>query len=165
MAIIKVGAATELEMGERKDRVDDALSATRAAVAEGIVVGGGVAYLRALKGLDSISTENEDEKAGVMIVRKALEEPLKQIARNGGLDEHEILQRVKHGKDDFGFNAKTERFEKLIKAGVIDPTKVARLALEYGSSVANMLLTTECVIANKRSEEKQQLTPMMPEMM
>jgi chaperonin GroEL len=165
VAIIRVGAASEVEMGEKKDRVDDALSATRAAVEEGIVVGGGVAYIRAMKVLDKIQPVNDDEKAGIKIVKKALEEPLKQIARNGGLDETEIYQRVKNAEGHFGFNAKSEIFEDLFEAGVIDPTKVARLALEHAASVANMLLTTECVIVNKREKEKTSLTPMMADMM
>jgi chaperonin GroEL len=153
VAVIHVGAATEVEMGEKKDRVDDALSATRAAVEEGIVPGGGVAYLRTINQLDTIKTENDDEKVGILIVKKALEEPIKQIARNGGLDETEILQRVKSGKGDFGFNAKTEQYENLLESGVIDPTKVTRLALEFAASVANMMMTTECVIVKKREKE------------
>ncbi len=165
VAIIKVGAASEVEMGEKKDRVDDALSATRAAVEEGIVVGGGIAYIRAMKVLDAVTPENDDEKAGIMIVRKSLEEPIKQIARNGGLDETEIFQRVKNAEGPFGFNAKSEQFEDLFEAGVIDPTKVARLALEHAASVANMLLTTECVIVNKREKEKNTMVPVMPEVM
>ena len=155
VAVIHVGAATEVEMGEKKDRVDDALSAPRAAVDEGIIPSGGVAYLRrTIKLLDKVKAENDDENAGILIVKKALEEPLKQIARNGGLDETEILQRVKSGKGDFGFNAKSEQYEHLLEAGVIDPTKVARLALEYAASVANMMLTTECVIVKKREKER-----------
>jgi chaperonin GroEL len=165
VAIIKVGAASEVEMGEKKDRVDDALSATRAAVEEGIVVGGGIAYIRAMKVLDAVIPENDDEKAGIQIVRKSLEEPIKQIARNGGLDETEIFQRVKNAEGPFGFNAKSEQFEDLFEAGVIDPTKVARLALEHAASVANMLLTTECVIVNKREKEKNAMVPVMPEVM
>lgn len=165
VAIIKVGAASEVEMGEKKDRVDDALSATRAAVEEGIVVGGGIAYIRAMKVLDAVTPENDDEKAGIMIVRKSLEEPIKQIARNGGLDETEIFQRVKNAEGPFGFNAKSEQFEDLFEAGVIDPTKVARLALEHAASVANMLLTTECVIVNKREKEKNAMVPVIPEVM
>lgn len=165
VAIIKVGAASEVEMGEKKDRVDDALSATRAAVEEGIVVGGGIAYIRAMKVLDAVIPENDDEKAGILIVRKSLEEPIKQIARNGGLDETEIFQRVKNAEGPFGFNAKSEQFEDLFEAGVIDPTKVARLALEHAASVANMLLTTECVIVNKREKEKNAMVPVMPEVM
>jgi chaperonin GroEL len=163
VAVIRVGAATEVEMGERKDRLDDALSATRAAVEEGIVPGGGVAYLRALKALDHVKPDNDDEKAGVMIVKQALETPLRQIVLNAGLDDNDILMKVKAGKNDYGFNAKTEQYENLLKSGIIDPTKVARLALEYGASVAMSMLTTECVIVTKREKEKPQ--PMMPGMM
>jgi chaperonin GroEL len=165
VAVIHVGAATEVEMSEKKDRVDDALSATRAAVEEGIVPGGGVAYLRAKRAVDSAKPDNEDEKVGVEIVRKALEEPLRQIVRNCGLDEAEIFQKVNSGKGDFGFNAKTERFENLFETGVIDPTKVARLALEYAASVAATMLTTECVIVRKREKEKVTVPAGIPEMM
>jgi chaperonin GroEL len=143
--------------------LDDALSATRAAVEEGIVPGGGVAYLRALKALDHVKPDNDDEKAGVMIVKQALETPLRQIVLNAGLDDNDILMKVKAGKNDYGFNAKTEQYENLLKSGIIDPTKVARLALEYGASVAMSMLTTECVIVTKREKEKPQ--PMMPDMM
>jgi chaperonin GroEL len=164
VAVIRVGAATEVEMGEKKDRLDDALSATRAAVEEGIVPGGGVAYLRSLKALDNVKVENDDEKAGVVILQKVLEDPLRQIVRNAGLDDNEILMKVKAGKGDFGFNAKSEQYENLLESGIIDPTKVARLALEYGASVAMMMLTTECLIVNKREKEKAQM-PAMPDMM
>lgn len=155
VAIIYVGAATEIEMIEKKDRVEDALNATRAAIEEGIIPGGGVAYLRALPALDLLKPENEEERIGIYIVKKSLEEPLRQIVVNAGLDANEIIQRVKAGKADFGFNAKTETFENLLTSGIIDPTKVGRLALENAASVAMMMLTTECVIAKKREHEKE----------
>jgi chaperonin GroEL len=163
VAIIYVGAYTEVEMTEKKDRVEDALNATRAAMEEGIVPGGGVTYLRAISSLENLVPENEEEKIGIYIVKRSLEEPIKQLAINAGLEPNEILQRVKEGKDDFGFNFKTERTENLLRAGVIDPTKVARLALENASSVAMMLLTTECVIAKSREKEKEQV-PALPQM-
>ncbi|KAA2239687.1 chaperonin GroEL [Chitinophaga agrisoli] len=149
VAVLYVGAATEVEMKEKKDRVDDALHATRAAVEEGIVPGGGVAYIRAIEGLDSLKGENEDEQTGIAIVKRAIEEPLRQITANAGLEGSIIVQKVKEGKGDFGFNARTETFEKLLSAGVIDPTKVTRIALENAASIAGMLLTTECVVADK----------------
>ena len=149
VAVLYVGASTEVEMKEKKDRVDDALHATRAAVEEGIVPGGGVAYIRAIESLDSVKTENADEKTGVSIVRRALEEPLRQIVNNAGLEASIIVQKVREGKADFGFNARTEVYENLLAAGVIDPTKVGRIALENAASIASMLLTTECVIADK----------------
>lgn len=163
VAIIYVGAATELEMIEKKDRVEDALNATRSAMAEGIVPGGGVTFLRSMAALDSLKPENEEEKIGIFIVRKSLEEPIKQLALNAGLDPNEILQRVKDGKGDYGFNFKTEIFENLLSAGIIDPTKVGRLALENAASVAMMMLTTECVIAKKREKEKEP-TNLLPQM-
>ncbi len=149
VAVLYVGAATEVEMKEKKDRVDDALHATRAAVEEGIVPGGGVAYIRAIEGLDSLKGDNEDEQTGIAIVKRAIEEPLRQITANAGLEGSIIVQKVKEGKGDFGFNARTESFEKLLSAGVIDPTKVTRIALENAASIAGMLLTTECVVADK----------------
>lgn len=155
VAIVYVGAATEVEMIEKKDRVEDALNATRAAMEEGIIPGGGVSLLRSIQLLESISPENEEEKIGIYIVRKSLEEPLRQLAINAGLDPNEILQRVKEGKDDYGFNFKTEKFETLFGSGIIDPTKVVRLSLENAASVAMMMLTTECVIAKKREKEKE----------
>jgi chaperonin GroEL len=158
VAVIQVGAASEVEMKEKKDRFDDALHATRAANEEGIIPGGGVAYLRAIASLDSVKVENEDEEIGVNIVRRALEEPLRQIVANAGLEGSIIVQKVKEGKDDFGFNARTEKYENLYAAGVIDPTKVARVALENAASIAGMLLTTECVI----SEIKEDKEPAMP---
>jgi chaperonin GroEL len=149
VAVLHVGAATEVEMKEKKDRVDDALHATRAAVEEGIVPGGGVAYVRAIAGLDKVDTLNEDEATGVQIVRRSLEEPLRQIVTNAGIEGSVVVNKVKEGKADFGFNARTEQYENLIAAGVIDPTKVTRIALENAASIAGMLLTTECVIADK----------------
>ncbi|HOW32334.1 MAG TPA: TCP-1/cpn60 chaperonin family protein, partial [Bacteroidales bacterium] len=154
VAVIQVGAASEIEMKEKKDRFDDALHATRAANEEGIIPGGGVAYLRALSVLDTLKTENEDEEIGVNIVRRALEEPLRQIVANAGLEGSIIVQKVKEGKDDFGFNARTETYENLYKAGVIDPTKVARVALENAASIAGMLLTTDCVLAEIKDEKE-----------
>lgn len=154
VAVIYVGASTEVEMIEKKERVEDALNATKAAINEGIMPGGGVAFLRAVSALDNLQPENEGEKAGVEVVRKCLEEPIKQLAVNAGLDANEILQQIKQNKGDFGFNFKTEKFEPLMEAGVIDPTKVGRLALENAGSVAMMMLTTECVIAKKREEKE-----------
>jgi chaperonin GroEL len=153
VAVLYIGAATEVEMKEKKDRVNDALSATRAAVEEGIIPGGGVAYIRAIAELDSVVTVNDDEATGVSIVKRALEEPIRMISENCGIDGAIVVQKVKEGKDDFGFNAQTEEFEHLFAAGVIDPTKVARIALENASSVAGMFLTTECVLAEKEEEK------------
>ncbi len=149
VAVLYIGAATEVEMKEKKDRVDDALHATRAAVEEGIVPGGGVAYIRATQNLDNIKTLNEDEATGVTIVKRAIEEPLRQIVANCGLEGSIIVQKIKDGTGDFGFNARTEVYENLFAAGVIDPTKVTRIALENAASIAGMLLTTEAVIADK----------------
>jgi chaperonin GroEL len=149
VAVLNVGAATEVEMKEKKDRVDDALHATRAAVEEGIVPGGGVAYVRAIAALDAIETLNNDEATGVQIVRRSLEEPLRQIVENCGIEGSVVVNKVREGADDYGFNARTEVYENLISAGVIDPTKVTRIALENAASIAGMLLTTECVIADK----------------
>lgn len=163
VAIVYVGAATEIELVEKKDRVDDALNATKAAMEEGIVPGGGVVFLRAIPSLDNLQPENEEEQIGITIVKKSLEEPLKQIVVNAGLDPNEIVQRVKAGKKDFGFNAKTEKFENLNATGIIDPVKVGRLAIENAASVAMMLLTTECVIAKTREKEKTMM-PMEPAM-
>jgi chaperonin GroEL len=154
VAVLYIGAASEMEMKEKKDRVDDALHATRAAVEEGIVAGGGVAYVRAIEALANIKGINEDENTGVQIIRRALEEPLRQIVINAGSEGSVIIQKVKEGKGDFGFNARTEVFENLVKAGVIDPTKVTRIALENASSVAGMLLTTDCLIADEPEENK-----------
>ena len=152
VAVLYVGAATEVEMKEKKDRVDDALAATRAAVEEGIVPGGGVAYIRAIASLDKLKGANEDENTGIQIVRRAIEEPLRQICANCGIEGSIVVQKVKEGKDDYGFNARTEVYENLLKAGVIDPTKVSRVALENAASVAAMLLTTDCVLAEKKEE-------------
>ncbi|MFH0895066.1 MAG: chaperonin GroEL [Bacteroidota bacterium] len=160
VAVIYVGATTEVEMKEKKARVDDALHATRAAVEEGIVPGGGVAYIRALAALEKLKGVNEDENTGIAIIRRALEEPLRQIVANAGIEGSIIVQKVKEGKDDFGFNARTEVFEKLYDAGVIDPTKVTRVALEHAASIAGMLLTTECVLVDKKEKN----APMMPPM-
>ena len=160
VAVLYVGAATEVEMKEKKDRVDDALHATRAAVEEGIIPGGGTAYIRTIASLEKVKTENEDEKTGVDIIRKSLEAPLRQIVENGGGEGSVIINKVKEGKDDFGYNAATEVFENLHKAGVIDPTKVARVALENAASIAAMILTTECVLSEKK--EKKAAAPAMP---
>ena len=157
VAVLYVGAATEVEMKEKKDRVDDALAATRAAVEEGIVPGGGVAYIRAISALDKLKGLNEDENTGIQIVRRAIEEPLRQICANCGIEGSIVVQKVKEGKDDYGFNARTEKYENLLKAGVIDPTKVSRIALENAASVAAMLLTTDCVLAEKKED-----APAMP---
>lgn len=157
VAVIYVGATTEVEMKEKKARFDDALHATRAAVEEGIVPGGGVAFLRTISSLDKLKGINEDENTGIAIVKKALEEPIRQIVANAGIEGSIIVQKVKDGKDDFGFNARYEKYENLFEAGVIDPTKVTRVALENAASVAGMLLTTECVIADKKEKN----APMM----
>ncbi len=153
VAVLYVGAASEVEMKEKKARVDDALHATRAAVEEGIVPGGGVAYIRALDALVDLSSENDDEETGIQIVRRSLEEPLRQIAANAGMEGSIVVQKVKEGSADFGFNARTEVYENMLAAGVIDPTKVTRVALENAVSIASMLLTTECVIVEKPKEE------------
>ncbi len=149
VAVLYVGAATEVEMKEKKDRVDDALHATRAAVEEGIVPGGGVAYIRAIESLEKLKGINEDETTGIQIVRRAVEEPLRQIVVNSGIEGSIVVQKIKEGKKDFGFNARTEVYENMFAAGVIDPTKVSRIALENAASIAGMLLTTECVISDK----------------
>jgi chaperonin GroEL len=154
VAVLYVGAATEVEMKEKKDRVDDALHATRAAVEEGIVPGGGVAYIRAIEALDpKVKGQIADEQTGMAIVRRALEAPIRTLTENAGIDGSIVVQRIKEGKADFGFNARTETYENLFKAGVIDPTKVSRVALENAASIAGMLLTTEAVIADKPKEE------------
>ncbi len=157
VAVLYVGAATEVEMKEKKDRVDDALAATRAAVEEGIIPGGGVAFIRAIEALETLKGINEDENTGIAIVKRAIEEPLRQIVANAGGEGAVIVQKVKEGKDDFGYNARTEVYENLYAAGVIDPTKVTRIAIENASSIAAMLLTTECVIADEIEEN----APMM----
>ncbi|MEI7626808.1 MAG: chaperonin GroEL [Bacteroidota bacterium] len=153
VAVLYVGAATEVEMKEKKDRVDDALHATRAAVEEGIVPGGGVAYIRAVESLEKLKGANQDETTGIQIIKRAIEEPLRQIVINSGIEGSIVVQKIKEGKADFGFNARTEVYENLFKAGVIDPTKVTRVALENAASIAAMLLTTECVIADKPKPE------------
>jgi chaperonin GroEL len=159
VAVLKIGAATEIAMKEKKARVEDALHATRAAVEEGIVPGGGVAFVRAVKNLEKLEGENIDQTTGIKIIEKALEEPLKQIVNNAGLEGAVVLNKVKDGKDDFGFNAQTETYENLIKSGVIDPTKVTRTALENAASVASLLITTEAVVFEKKEPEK---APAMP---
>jgi len=168
VAILYIGAATEVEMKEKKDRVDDALHATRAAVQEGVVAGGGVALIRAIDSLDKVKSQNDDEATGVAIVKTALESPLRTIVENAGMEGSVVVQKVKDGKDDFGFNAKDDKYEHLIKSGVIDPTKVTRLALENASSIASLLLTTEVVVADE-PEENPPAPPMggggMPGMM
>ncbi len=160
VAVLKIGASTEIEMKEKKARVEDALHATRAAVQEGIVAGGGVAFIRAIAGLEKIKGDNLDQTTGVKIIQKALEEPLRQIVNNAGIEGSVVLQKVKEGKDDFGFNAATETYENLIKSGVIDPTKVTRTALENAASVASLLITTEAVVYEKK--EKESAMPQMP---
>ena len=161
VAVIYVGAASEVEMKEKKDRFDDALNATRAAVEEGIVPGGGIAYIRSLDSLDKVKTDNEDEKTGVAIIRRALEEPLRQIVENAGIEGSVVIQNVRGKEGDYGFNARTEQYENLLESGVIDPTKVTRVALENAASIAGMLLTTECVIADIKEDKPE---PAMPPM-
>jgi len=153
VAVLYVGAATEVEMKEKKDRVDDALHATRAAIEEGIVPGGGVAYIRSIESLDGLEGANADENTGIAIVRRAIEEPLRQIVRNCGLEGSIVVQAVRQGKNDYGFNARTEQYESLLSAGVIDPTKVTRIALENAASIASLLLTTECVVSDIPKKE------------
>jgi chaperonin GroEL len=154
VAVLYIGAATEVEMKEKKDRVDDALHATRAAVEEGIVPGGGVSFIRAISALDGLTGANEDENTGIQIVRRALEEPLRQIVANAGGEGSIVVQKVLEGKDDFGYNARTDVYENLITAGVIDPKKVSRVALENAASIGGMILTTECVLSEIPEEEK-----------
>jgi chaperonin GroEL len=153
VAVLYIGAPTEVEMKEKKDRVDDALHATRAAVQEGIVAGGGVAYIRAQVALEKLKGENDDENTGIQIIRRAIEEPLRTIVGNAGLEGSIVIQKVREGKDDFGYNARTDVYENLKKAGVIDPTKVTRIALENAASIASMLLTTEAVIVDKPADK------------
>ena len=159
VAVLYIGAVSEVEMKEKKDRVDDALSATRAAIAEGIVPGGGVTYIRCIEMLDSLKGDNEDETTGIEIVKRAIEAPLRQIVANAGLEGAVILQKVREGKGDFGYNAHTGEYENFFAAGVIDPAKVTRVALENAASIAGMFLTTECVIAEKKEENP---APAMP---
>ncbi len=162
VAVLYVGAATEVEMKEKKDRVDDALHATRAAVEEGIVPGGGTAFIRAIAALAKLEGDNTDESTGIAIIRRALEAPIRTIVENAGLEGSIVVQKIKEGKADFGFNARTETYEKLFTAGVIDPTKVSRIALENAASIAAMLLTTECVIADKPEPKSAAAMPPMP---
>ncbi|HOR39878.1 MAG TPA: chaperonin GroEL [Paludibacteraceae bacterium] len=159
VAVLYVGAPSEVEMKEKKDRVDDALHATRAAIEEGIIPGGGVAYIRAIEALENLKGENEDEETGIEIVKRAIEEPLRQIAFNAGKEGAVIVNKVKEGKGDFGYNARNEKFENFFETGVLDPAKVARIALENAASVAGMFLTTECVITEKKEENP---VPQMP---
>ncbi|ALO30076.1 chaperonin GroEL [Porphyromonas gingivalis] len=160
VAVLYVGAASEVEMKEKKDRVEDALSATRAAIEEGTVPGGGTAYIRAIAALEGLKGENEDETTGIEIVKRAIEEPLRQIVANAGKEGAVVVQKVKEGKDDFGYNARTDIFENLYTTGVIDPAKVTRVALENAASIAGMFLTTECVIADKKEDNP--AAPAMP---
>ena len=159
VAVLHIGAPSEVEMKEKKDRVDDALSATRAAITEGIVPGGGVAYIRCVEKLADLTGVNADETTGIQIVRRAIEEPLRQIVANAGVEGAVVVQKVKDGKADFGYNARTDQYENLLAAGVIDPAKVTRVALENAASIAGMFLTTECVIAEKKEENP---APAMP---
>ena len=161
VAVLYVGAASEIEMKEKKDRIDDALSATRAAIEEGIVPGGGVAYIRAIESLEKMKGENEDETTGIEIIKRAIEEPLRQIAANAGVEGAVVVNKVKEGKKDFGYNARTGVYENLMKTGVIDPKKVARVALENAASIAGMFLTTECVLVEEKQENH---APAMPPM-
>ena len=153
VAVLYVGAASEIEMKEKKDRVEDALSATRAAVEEGIIPGGGVALVRSIDVLENLKGENEDETLGIKIVKRAIEEPLRQIIANAGGEGAVVVQKVREGKGDFGYNARTEKYENLLTTGVIDPAKVTRVALENAASIAGMLLTTECVITEEKSDD------------
>lgn len=160
VAVLYVGAASEVELKEKKDRVEDALNATRAAVEEGIIAGGGVAYIRAIEALKKVKGSNDDEQTGINIIVRALEEPLRMICENAGEEGSVIIQKVKEGKADFGYNARDGKFENLLAGGVIDPTKVARVALQNAASVAGMFLTTECVIAEKKEENPAPMPPM-----
>ncbi len=161
VAVLYVGAASEVEMKEKKDRVDDALSATRAAIEEGIVPGGGVTYIRAQEALNGLKGDNDDEQTGIEIVKRAIEEPLRQIVGNAGKEGAVVVQKVREGKGDFGYNARTDKYEAMIAAGVVDPAKVTRVALENAASIAGMFLTTECVIVEKKEENP---APAMPAM-
>ena len=152
VAVLYIGAASEVEMKEKKDRVDDALHATRAAVEEGIVAGGGVAYIRTIDALEKLKGANEDETTGIAIIKRAIEEPLRQIVANAGGEGSVVVNKVREGKADFGYNARTEIYENLIAAGVIDPTKVSRVALQNAASVAGMILTTECALIDIKEE-------------
>ncbi|MCM1035506.1 MAG: chaperonin GroEL [Paludibacter sp.] len=163
VAVLYVGAASEVEMKEKKDRVDDALSATRAAIEEGIVPGGGVTYIRSIEALDELKGVNDDEQTGIEIIKRAIEEPLRQIVFNAGKEGAVIVQKVKEGKGDYGYNARADKFENMLAAGVVDPAKVTRVALENAASIAGMFLTTECVITDKK-EDKPELPAMNPGM-
>ncbi|MDR2955250.1 MAG: chaperonin GroEL [Prevotella sp.] len=160
VAVLYVGAPSEVEMKEKKDRVEDALSATRAAIEEGTVPGGGVAYIRAIDALENMKGENEDETTGIEIVKRAIEEPLRQIVANSGKEGAVVVQKVREGKADFGYNARTDKYEDLNKSGVIDPAKVARVALENAASIAGMFLTTECIVADKKEDTPAPAMPM-----
>jgi chaperonin GroEL len=157
VAVLYIGAASEMEMKEKKDRVDDALNATRAAIEEGIIPGGGVAFLRTIEALDKTKGANEDQNTGIAIIKRALEEPIRQIAENAGVEGSVVVQKVKEGKNDFGYNAQKNKYENLYESGVIDPTKVTRIALENAASIAGMFLITECVLADEKEDE-----PAMP---
>ncbi|MBQ5718360.1 MAG: chaperonin GroEL, partial [Alistipes sp.] len=159
VAVLYVGAASEVEMKEKKDRVDDALAATRAAVEEGIVPGGGVAYIRATAALEGMKGDNDDQTTGIHIIKRAIEEPLRQIVANAGGEGSVVVNKVREGEGTFGYNARDDRYEDMLAAGIIDPTKVSRVALENAASIASMFLTTECVLAEKKSEQ-----PAMPQM-
>ncbi len=161
VAVLYVGAASEVEMKEKKDRVDDALSATRAAIEEGIVPGGGVAYIRSISALENLKGDNDDERTGIEIVKRAIEEPLRQIVANAGKEGAVVVQKVSEGKEDFGYNARADKYENMFAAGVVDPAKVTRVALENAASIAGMFLTTECVIVEKKEENP---APAMPPM-
>jgi chaperonin GroEL len=162
VAILYVGAATEVEMKEKKDRVDDALHATRAAVQEGIVAGGGIAYIRAAETLDKLSLDNEDQNTGVLIIKNALESPIRTIVENSGGEGSVVIQKIKESKGDFGYNAATDNYESMFKAGIIDPTKVSRLALENAASIASLLITTECVVVDEPETDAPAAMPPMP---
>jgi len=159
VAVLYIGAATEMEMKEKKDRVDDALHATRAAVEEGIVPGGGVSFIRSIEALKNLEGDNPDQTTGIAIVRRALEEPLRQIVANAGGEGSIVVQRVMEGKGDFGYNASTSIYENFYEAGVIDPTKVSRVSLENAASIAGLLLTTECVLADEPEENAPAMPP------
>jgi chaperonin GroEL len=161
VAVLYIGAPSEVEMKEKKDRVDDALSATRAAIEEGIVPGGGVTYIRAISAIEDLKGDNEDETTGIQIVRRAIEEPLRQIVANAGKEGAVIVQKVREGEGDFGYNARTDVFENLMASGVIDPAKVTRVALENAASIAGMLLTTACIVSDKKEDNP---APAMPPM-
>ncbi len=162
VAILYVGAATEVEMKEKKDRVDDALHATRAAVQEGIVAGGGIAFIRSLKSLDKLSLDNEDQNTGIAIIKSALEAPIRTIVENSGEEGSVIIQKVKEGKGDYGYNASSGKYESMFNAGIIDPTKVTRLSLENAASISSLLITTECVVVDEPEKEGPAMPPMPP---